>query len=122
MRKPRPRPRGRNVSHEIVLGSLAWLGGDQRRADIAVTELGADHLGRLVLFDIGYARQRLAQRGAGRRPLAELRPIKCAPTPPPLGRTARSRDVARSHLPALALVGGEQFGAAPARERRCELP
>src|SRR4029450_9026627 len=50
MRQSRSRPRGRNVSHEIVLGGLAWLGGDQRRADIAVTEFGADHLGRLMLF------------------------------------------------------------------------
>ena len=122
MRQPRSRPCGRNVCHEIVLGPLARLYGDQRRAGIAIAEFGADHFRRLVLLDVGDARELLAQRRASGRRLANFRPIECAPPPPPLRRKARRRHVARSHLPALDLVGGEQIGPAPSRERRRKLP
>src|SRR5262249_61484057 len=96
MRQSRTRPRARNISHELVWRPLARLRGDQRRADIAIAKLGADHFRRLVLLDIGDARQLLAQRRAGGGSLAELRPLEGAPPPPSLRRNTRRRDVAFS--------------------------
>src|SRR5262249_41604052 len=76
MRQSRTRPRAWNICHELVWRPLARPRGDQRRADIAIAKLGADHFRRLVLLDIGDARQLLAQRRAGGRSLADLRPIE----------------------------------------------
>src|SRR4029450_1911060 len=59
---PPPRAWGRAVCLETVLGPLAPPRGDQRRAGIAVAEFGADHFRRLVLLDIGDARELLAPR------------------------------------------------------------
>src|SRR5499427_10403227 len=89
MRQPRSRPCGRDVCHEIVLGPLAGLRGDQRRADIAVAEFSADHFRRLVLLDVSDARELLAQRRAGGRLLANFWPIEGAPSPAPARRKAR---------------------------------
>src|SRR6185503_17980296 len=57
VRKPRARPRGRFVFAEPMLGT-AWNVADDRRIDVAVTELGADHLVALALFNVGNRRQR----------------------------------------------------------------
>src|ERR1700756_5620277 len=122
MRQPRSRPCGRNVCHEIVLGLLARLRGDQRRAGIAVAEFGADHFRRLVLLDVGDARELLTQRLASGRRMANFRPIEWAPPPPPWRRKPGPPPFARPPRRALDLVGGEQMGPPPSRKRRRKLP
>ena len=122
VRQPGARPGGGNVGHEIVLRPLARLGGDQRRADIAIAQLGADHFSRLVLLDVGDARERRTRRGAGGGVLADLRAIELAPRPAPARGKAGRRDVALAHLPALDLIGSEEVRPAPALERRRQLP
>src|SRR5262245_28766076 len=105
-----------------MLGPLARLLRDQRRADIAIAELGADHLGRLVLLEVGDAGELRSQRRARWRGLADFRTIELAPLAASGGGKARSRDVARADLPALDFVGGEQASSAPALQGRGELP
>ena len=58
-----------SYSMNFELGPLPRLGGDQRRADIAIAELGADHVARLALLDVG----ELGELGARRE-----RPPACS--------------------------------------------
>ena len=54
-------------SMKLCSGAVPRLRRDQRRADIAVAELGADHFARLVLLDVGHARELRACCHAGGR-------------------------------------------------------
>ena len=66
VRQPHARPGRRRVLDEIVRRPLALLRPDQRRAEIMIAELRADHLVRLALLDVGDARP--ARRGSPRLP------------------------------------------------------
>ena len=113
MRQPRARPGRRHVGHEIGLRRLARLRPDDRRADIAVAQLGADNLVALALLDVGDAREIGARRGAFRRVVADVRLVGRAPGAPAARGMARGLDIARADLPALDFVGAQQRRARP---------
>src|SRR5258706_6587543 len=121
MRQARARPGGGHVLAEEVLRSAGLLDGDGR-ADVAVAELGADHLVGLALLDPGDLREIRAHGFAGGRPLAHLGPVLRAPLSPSLRGVARRADVAIADLPALDFIRREELRAAPAAQRAGELP
>src|SRR5512139_4095131 len=74
---------------------------DMKLCSVAVADLGADHFARLVLLDVGHARELRACCHAGGSPLVDLGPIQFAPDPASVGCEAGCRDVALPDLPAL---------------------
>src|SRR6185369_10103650 len=96
MRQPRARPARRDVGAEVGL-RRAGLVGDERRARVAVAELGADHLVALALLHVGHGDE-----------LIEVAP-QTSPLAPSLRRIARGSDVALADRAALELVGIEQL-------------
>src|SRR5262249_31226639 len=104
VRKPRAGPGGRRVFAEQVLGPARNV-ADDRGIDIAVAELGADHLIRLALFDIGDLGKRVARALAVRGVVADVRIPHVAPFAPADGRVARCTDIAIADLAPLAFVG-----------------
>src|SRR5437870_1567348 len=73
MRQPRAWPGGGAILDEVDWRRLPRLGRDQRRAVVTVAHLGADHLVRLALLDIGHAREIGAGLGALGRVVADVR-------------------------------------------------
>src|SRR5262249_44038229 len=115
-------PRRRNVSLHVVRRPLARLPADDRGLQIAVTELGAHHAGRLVSLDRGDVEEVPARGLARGRIVLDPWAVGVAPDLAARIAAARGRHVAGADLPALHLVGGEQLGSAPALEHRGELP
>ena len=73
MRQPRARPRGGLVGAKQVLGSARDI-ANNRRADVAIAEFGADHLVGLALLDIGDRGHDLAGLPSLRRVVADIGP------------------------------------------------
>src|SRR5262249_57965295 len=101
VRQPGARSGRGRIGPEIVFRIVPRLRRDQRRAGIAVAELGADHLVALALLDVGDAGESGARRRPRRRVVADIRPIGRAPFPPPERGIARGCDVALADRPAL---------------------
>src|SRR5712692_1255218 len=121
VRPTRARPRARIIDAEAMLGP-AGNGAHDRGIDVAVAELGADHLVRLGLLDAGDAHEVLTRGGAFGRVLANVRPVLRVPLAPSEGSVARGADVALADLPPLGVVRVEQRGPAPSLQGRRELP
>ena len=93
------------------------------RIDIAIAELGADHLVALALFNVGNAQPASSRvRLPFRRIVADVRPPHRCAIPPADGRIARGADIAVADLPPLDLVRREKLRSTPALQRRGELP
>src|SRR5262249_38080981 len=99
-------PRRRHVLAKQMLGT-ARLVPDHRRPDVAIPELGADHLVRLALLDVRDSREVLARRLSFRRRVTDVRPVLRAPLASSLRRVARRADVAIADLAPLDLVRRE---------------
>src|SRR5258708_10193448 len=93
-----------------------------RRIDVTVAELSADHLVRLGLLDAGDAHEVLARRRALGSVIANVRPVLRVPLAPPERSVARGADVALADLPPLGFVRVEQPGPAPSLQGLRELP
>ena len=122
MRQPRAGPGGRLIVAKQMLRPARHV-ADDRRIDIAVAELGADHLVALALLDVGDGAEILPRR---RRPPACRSRMSGRHMPRhlrrPMRRIARRADIALADLAALDLVGREQIRATPAGKRRRKLP
>src|SRR5689334_17175924 len=112
MRKPGPRPGRGHIFAKQVLRA-AWNVANNRRIDVAISELGAYHLVRLALLDVGDLRQAVPYVLALHRVVANACLPHGAPFSPADRRVARGAHIALSHLPALDLVRGEKARAAP---------
>src|SRR5205807_7780477 len=115
-------PGGRTIGDEIYRRRFAGLLRDEWRAVIAVAELGADHLVRLALLDVGDAGKLGAGRGTFGRVIADIRPPHRTPLAPAERGKARGRNVVLADLATLDLVSRQELRSAPAGERRGELP
>src|SRR5260221_12418078 len=102
-------PGGGDVFAKFVRRAAGLLDED-RRAFVAVAELGADHFVGFTLLDFGDPDE-----------LVQVRP-QAAPLAPALRGVGRGGDVAAADLAALDLVGGEELRPAPALEGAGGLP
>src|SRR4029078_7689444 len=89
---------------------------------IAIAEFGADHLVALALLDVGDRRQIGAGLSTLGRLVTNIRLETRGRVAPHARSMTRGFHIACAHLPALGLVGPEQFRPAPASERCRELP
>src|SRR5437879_3332937 len=121
VRQTGTRPGGWHILARQVLGPARLL-PDDRRADVAVAQLGADHLVGLALLYVGHCGEMLSGRLSLGGLVADIRPILAAPLAPAERGIARGADVAIADLPALDFVGGEKVWAAPAAQGAGELP
>src|ERR1700692_4611337 len=100
MRKPRAGPCRRLVVAKQVLGPARHV-ADDGRVDIAIAELGADHLIAFALLDIGNRAEIAPGRRARGRIVANIRPPHRAPFAPAESRIARGADIMLADLAAL---------------------
>src|SRR5579864_5474472 len=103
VRQPRAGPGGRLVFAEQMLRPAGDV-ADDGRVDIAIAELGADHLVTLALLDIGNRAEIVPRRRAGRGIVANIRPPHRAPFAAAQGSVARGADIVLADLAALDLV------------------
>ena len=121
MRQAGARPGGGTIFTVKVLGSARDV-IDDRRINITVAQLRADHFVYLALLDIGNLRQTLARGMAGGRRLPQLRPAMRALLSISQGRISRGPDVALPHLAPLDLIGSQQLRTTPTLECGGKLP
>src|SRR4051812_16593981 len=79
VRQPGAGPRGGNIRLDVVRRPLAGLAADDRRIDVAIAELGADHAGRFMRLDRGDVEQMLAGGLAVRGVILDPGAISVAP-------------------------------------------
>ena len=111
MRQPHAGKRARRVV-DVVVGRLAGLGCDERRAGVVIAELRAGHLVGLALLDVGDRGKIGAGRGALRRVVVDVGLPLRAPLAPAQRRVARGADVA---LAGRAAARFRRTRAAPVR-------
>jgi hypothetical protein len=87
VRQPRAGPRRRDVFAEQVFRPVRLV-DDNRRSDVAITQLRADHLVRLALLDVGHRGEPVARRLPLRRGLTDIREVLRSPFAAPQRRVA----------------------------------
>src|SRR6185312_6036260 len=95
---------------------------DHRRVDVAIAELGADHLVALALLDVGDGGENRTALPALRRIVADVGPPHRAPLAAADRGVARRADIALADLATLVLVRYPQVRSDQAGKRRGELP